>query len=240
MMVRRFRSLVILFEIKATVKSHSTRAKGSLHKRICHNIGFLAGERNADSDFYVAVPVLHDVQHGAIVHTSLFGNKPFLFVGVSRQANSMVQIGAATKIQGPFDLVAVCKAKGMVDNKGSKDCIYSHIYPHLWASNVPKRELIVTWSESPPGGVLVAKLKFKIDEVAAVKEAKERKIAAEEREARRLAGIGEEREEAMDHFGYESDESNDPRPKRDRSEGRLKNGYVLTIPRTSSDPLAEP
>ena len=151
----------------------------------------------------------------------------------------MVQIGAATKIQGPFDLVAVCKAKGMDDNKGSKDCIYSHIYPHLWASNVPKRELIVTWSEFPPGGVLVAKLKFKIDEVAAIKEAKERTLAAEEREARRLASIGKERE-AMEHFGYESDESNDPRPRRDRSEGRLKNGYILTVTRTSSDPPAGP
>ena len=151
----------------------------------------------------------------------------------------MVQIGAAAKIQGPFDLVAVCKATGIDDNKGSKDCIYSHIYPHLWASNVPKRELIVTWSEFPPGGVLVAKLKFKIDEVAAVKEAKERKLAAEEREVRRLASIAVERE-ARDHFGYESDESNDPRPRRDRSEGRLKNGYVLTVKRTSSDPPEEP
>ena len=102
-----------------------------------------------------------------------------------------------------------------------------------------KRELIVTWSEFPPGGVLVAKLKFKIDEVAAVKEAKERELAAEEREARHLVSIAEERE-AMDHFGYESDESNDPRPRRDRSEGRLKNGYILTVPRTSSDPPAEP
>lgn len=151
----------------------------------------------------------------------------------------MVQIGAAKQIQGPFDLVAVCKATGIDDNKGSKDCIYSHIYPHLWASNVPKRELIVTWSEFPPGGVLVAKLKFKIDEVAAVKEAKERELAVEEREVRRLASIAVERE-AMDHFGYESDESNDPRPRRDRSEGRLRNGYVLTVERSSSDPPAEP
>lgn len=106
---------------------------------------------------------------------------------------------------------------------------------------MPKRELIVTWSEFPAGGVLVAKLKFKIDEVAAVKEAKERKLAAEEREereARRFASIAEKRE-AMEHFGYDSDESNDPRPRRDRSEGRLRNGYILTVSRTSSDPPAD-
>lgn len=172
-----------------------------------------------------AVPVLHDVLHGAIVHTNLFGeDKPFVFVGVNKQADSMVQIGAAAEVQGPFDLTALCKATGIDHDEEDKYCIY----PHLWASNIPKRELIVTWSEGPPGGVIAAKLKFKIDEVAAAKEAEERKRAAQEQEERRLASIAEE-QAARDEDGYYSEESDDPRPKRDRSEGRLKKGYFLIV-----------
>ena len=134
-------------------------------------------------------------------------------MGVNKQADSMVQVGAAAEVQGPFDLTAVCKAAGTDDDEKLKYCIY----PHLFASNVPKRELVVTWSEYPPGGVIAAKLKFKIDEVAAIKEAEERKRAAEEQEARRLARIAEE-EEAKDEFWYESEGSNYPTPRRDRSE----------------------
>lgn len=174
-----------------------------------------------------AVPVLHDVLHGAIVKTTLFGkDKPFVFVGVHKQADSMVQIGAAAEVQGPFDLTALCKATGIDHDEEEKCCIY----PHLWASNIPKRQLIVTWSEGPAGGVIAAKMKFKIDEVAAAQEAEERQREAEEREARRLARIAEE-EAARDDGGYQhdSDESDDPRPKRDRSEGRLKTGHFLVV-----------
>lgn len=183
-----------------------------------------------------AIPVLHDVQHGAIVHTNLFGkDKPFVFVGVNNQADSMVQIGAAADIQGPFDLTALCKATGIDHDERHKYCIY----PHLFASNVPKRELVVTWSEHWPGGVIAAKLKFKIDEVAAVTEAEERKRAAEEQEAHRRASIAEN-QDAKDEYGYNSEESDDPRPRRDRSEGRLKTGYILSVERTSYDPPLGP
>lgn len=183
---------------------------------------------------------MHDVQHGAIIHTNLFGKeKPFVFVGVNKRADSMVQIGAAAEVQGPFALTAVCQATGIKNDKEHKCCIYPHVYPHLWASNVPKRELMITWSESPPGGVIAAKLKFKIDEVAAVKEAEERKRAAEEQETRRLASIAKE-QEANFEYGFVSDESDDPRPRRDRSEGRLKIGYVLRVVRTSSDHPTKP
>ena len=141
----------------------------------------------------------------------------------------MVQIGAAAKVQGPFDLTAVCEAKGIDHDEKYKYCIY----PHLFASNVPKRELVVTWSEHSPGGVIAARLKFKSDEIAAAEEAEERKRAAEEQEARRLASIAEE-QEAMDEYG-----SDDPRPKRDRSEGRLKRGSILTVVHTPTGSIAE-
>ena len=143
----------------------------------------------------------------------MFGNdKPFLFVGVNTQADSMVQIGAAAEVQGPFDLTAVCKATGIDHDERHKYCIY----PHLFASNIPKRELMVTWSEHFPGGVIAAKLKFKIDEVGAIKEAEEaeeRKRAEEEHEAHRLAMA--EEQEAKNGQGYEPEESHHPKPKRD-------------------------
>ena len=137
-----------------------------------------------------AQPVLHDVQHGAIILTEMFGkDKPFLFVGVNNQGDSMVQIGAAAEVQGPFNLMAICKATGIDHDEKYKYCIY----PHLFASNVPKRELIITWSEHWPGGVIAAKLKFKIDEVAAVKEAEGRRLARKEEKARLLAKMLEVR-----------------------------------------------
>ena len=183
-----------------------------------------------------AQPLLHNMAHGAIIHTHLFGKeKPFLFIGVNNRGDSMVQIGAAAEVQGPFQPTAICKATGI-----DHDEKYKHfIYPHLFASNVPKRELMISWSEQLPGGVIAAKLKFKIDEVAAVEEAKERQRAAEEQEARRLAMLAEE-EEAKYRNVFESEEDNDPRPKRDRSEGRLRKGYILSVVRTTTDPPPTP
>ena len=184
--------------------------------------------------WHEALPVLHEVQHGAIIHTELFGkDKPFVFVGVNKWADSMVQIGAASSVQGPFNLTAVCEARGIKYDKAYKYCIY----PHLFASNIPKRELIVTWSEPFPGGVVAAKLKFKIDEIMAAKEAQERRWVAEQQEARRLASVAEQEQarnernerEARGEYRYSSEEDDDPRPKRDRSEGRLKDGYILSV-----------
>ena len=185
-----------------------------------------------DPRWHDAVPTLHDVQHGAIVHTNLFGkDKSFVFVGVNRCADSVVQISAAAEVQGPFDLTAVCKATTTDCDEGHRKCIHPHIYPHLWASNVPKRELIVTWSESPPGGVTAARLKFKVDEIGAIKDAEERRHAAEEQEAHRLASIVERRK-----YGYESDESGDIKEAWDRRRARLKRHHVVKLAQSSSDP----
>ena len=197
--------------------------------------------------WHEAVPVLHEVQHGAIIHTDLFGTKlPFVFVGVNKSADSMIQIGAASNVQGPFNLTAICQARGIDHDKEYKYCIY----PHLFASNIPKRELFVTWSEHWPGGVIAAKLKFKIDEVMAADERMDRKWVAEQQEARHLASITEkeqakaERRELLRdperHNAYLSETDDDPRPKRDRPEGRLKDGYILSFVSTSADPPPPP
>ena len=141
----------------------------------------------------IAQPVLFDVEHGAIVHTPLFGkDKQFLFVGANKQADNMVQIGVAERPQGPFDLIPICKTIGVDQDEKPKCCIY----PHIFASNIPKRELVITWGEHEPGGIIAAKLKFKIDMIAALEEEQERKIAAEEEvRAQELARLAEEQEE---------------------------------------------
>ena len=150
----------------------------------------------------IAQPVLFDIEHGAIVYTPLFGkDKQFLFVGANKQADNMVQIGVAERPQGPFDLMPICKATGINHDEKHKYCMY----PHIFASNIPKRELVITWSEHPPGGVIAAKLKFKIDMVAAIEEERERKIAAEEEaEAQELARLAEEQEakERREKYSY--------------------------------------
>lgn len=141
----------------------------------------------------IAQPALFDVEYGAIVHTPLFGkDKQFLFVGANNQADNMVQIGVAERVQGPFDLMPICKATNINHDEKHRCCIY----PHIFASNIPKRELVITWGEHPPGGIIAAKLKFKIDMVAALEEKQERKIAAEEEaQAQELARLAEEQEE---------------------------------------------
>ena len=140
----------------------------------------------------IAQPVLFNMEHGAVVHTPLFGkDKQFLFVGENKQADNMVQIGVAERPQGPFDLMPICKATGINNDKEHRYCMY----PNIFASNIPKRELVITWSEHPPGGVIAAKLKFKINMIAAIEEERERKIAAEEKaQALELARLAEEQE----------------------------------------------
>lgn len=119
----------------------------------------------------------------------------------------MVLIGAAANVQGPFTLHPFCKALGVNPDSRPINCIY----PHLFASDIPKRELMVTWSEqAPDGGVVAAKLKFMIDDAAAFSEAEERRRAAEEQEERQrsleaqeayLARMAEE-EVWYDEYGY--------------------------------------
>ena len=141
----------------------------------------------------IAEPVFSDVEHGAIVCTPLFGkDKQFVFVGANQEADNMVQIGVAERVQGPFDLMPLCKAMGTNYEYKQKCCIY----PHIFASNIPKRELVITWNDYPRGEVVAARLKFQIDMLAAHEEERERKIAAEKKaKAQELARLAEEQEE---------------------------------------------
>ena len=101
--------------------------------------------------------VLFNVQHGAIIKSTLFGpERPWVFVGCSRDIDSKVMVGASAQIEGPWELTAVCDAVGIDHCEGNMYCMY----PHQWASDEANGELLVTWSEHWPGGVVAAKLRF--------------------------------------------------------------------------------
>ncbi|KAM0798070.1 hypothetical protein BDR22DRAFT_891591 [Usnea florida] len=111
-------------------------------------------------DWHNAAPVISGMQQGAIVRSTLFGeSKPFLFVGTSKWADSKVFMGASAQLQGPWDLEPVCEVDGIKVPKSEGKWMYC-IYPHLWASEEKKAELMVTWSEQCPGGVVAARLKL--------------------------------------------------------------------------------
>lgn len=102
-----------------------------------------------------AVPVFHQMSQGSIIRTQLFGpNKPFVFVGVDHFADSKVLVGASSRLEGPWTLHAVHEAQGITVHKDYRYCMY----PHLWASNEEKGELVVSWCEPSPGGMIMAKM----------------------------------------------------------------------------------
>ena len=103
-----------------------------------------------------AVAVFKGIPQGAIIRSDLFGKeRPWVLIGVDKWADSEVQMGTAPKLGGPWEIEPVCEAKGIDQDKGWRYCIY----PHTWALR-SKDELMVTWSEQWPGGVVAAKLKF--------------------------------------------------------------------------------
>ena len=107
-----------------------------------------------------AAVVIDGMQQGAIVRSELFGeDRPFLFVGTSKCADSQVYMGASARLEGPWKIEPVCKAEG-INEPTTKDKWMYCIYPHLWASDEDKAELMVTWSEQCPGGVIGAKIKL--------------------------------------------------------------------------------
>jgi hypothetical protein len=105
----------------------------------------------------LAVPVLQDVQHGAFVRSDMFGReRPWVFVGCTKWADSKVMIGAERNLEGPWALSPLCTATGINRPDNYMYCMY----PHPWAFNAAQGELMVSWSEHWPGAVVGAKVKL--------------------------------------------------------------------------------
>ena len=112
------------------------------------------------NDWQKAAVVIEGMQQGAIVRSKLFGeDRPFLFVGTSKWADSQVFMGASARLEGPWKLEAVCKVEGIREPTSKGKWMYC-IYPQLWASDEESAELMVTWSEQCPGGVVAGRIKL--------------------------------------------------------------------------------
>ncbi|KAL6713911.1 hypothetical protein ACLMJK_008405 [Lecanora helva] len=106
-----------------------------------------------------AVTIFHNMCHGAVVRSKLFGSdRPFLFVGVNGWADSQVQMAASASLEGPWDPQPIYKAAA-IDKEAATGFMYC-MYPHIWASDEEKAELVVSWSEGYHGGVVMARLKL--------------------------------------------------------------------------------
>lgn len=136
---------------------YNGRYPGRLEKKEAH---YYWDGSNWVQDWREAAVVIEGMQQGAIVRSKLFGEeKPFMFVGTSKWADSQVFMGASAKLEGPWKLEAVCKAEGIKNPTSEGKWMYC-IYPQLWASNEENAELMVTWSEQYPGGVVAARIKL--------------------------------------------------------------------------------
>lgn len=85
----------------------------------------------------------------------------YVFIGVNSYGDSKINMGCSRSLEGPYEMFQIADATG-IDQDGYMYCIY----PHPWAFREEDGELMVSWSEHWPGGVIAAKLKFQQGEEA--------------------------------------------------------------------------
>ncbi len=68
-------------------------------------------------------------------------------------------MAAAGRLEGPFEkLHVVCVAQRLLGPDGYRYCVY----PHPWAFREEDGELLISWCEHWPGGVVAAKVSFEM------------------------------------------------------------------------------
>lgn len=115
-------------------------------------------------DWRRASTLFREMYQGGIVRSELFGkDKQWVLIGNNKWVDNKIQVGASMNLEGPWQITPVAEAKGIEHgNNGGMYCMY----PHAWALEQDKRaELMVTWSEYWPGGVVAAKLIFDTEQV---------------------------------------------------------------------------
>ncbi|KAH0559281.1 hypothetical protein GP486_004205 [Trichoglossum hirsutum] len=108
-------------------------------------------------------PIMSGYAQGGVFKSRLFHpsrNANYLFVGCNNFADSKIIMGWASTPQGPWEFTHIADA---VDVGGPKGYKYT-MYPHTWAFEESQGELMVTWSEHWPGGVVAAKLVFEMED----------------------------------------------------------------------------
>lgn len=108
-------------------------------------------------------PVFFNIATGTIFHTTLFTSTReglFVIVGCDGSGDGKVRFKIAEKPWGPW------RGEGwLLDLKpenrgfeGAKSCVYAHI----WASDLERGEIVLTWSEPWPGGVEMVRIGFEM------------------------------------------------------------------------------
>ncbi|KAI9759893.1 MAG: hypothetical protein M4579_002018 [Chaenotheca gracillima] len=114
-------------------------------------------------DLTRAEVVMNHMQHGAFWRSNMFrpgDDREYVFVGVRSWADSKILMGTAPRVEGPWDLRELCTAEPIDFPSPFLYCVF----PHPWAFKDEDGELMVTWSEHRPGGVVAAKLTLEMEE----------------------------------------------------------------------------
>ncbi|KAI9883434.1 MAG: hypothetical protein M1823_004808 [Watsoniomyces obsoletus] len=109
-----------------------------------------------------AKPVMKNFAQGQFYRSSLFEpgqGRDFIFVGCDMSGSSSVLMATAPCLEGPWEeFIPLFSAPNLDGPDGYRYCMY----PHPWAFKEADGELLVTWSEHWPGGVIAAKVKFEM------------------------------------------------------------------------------
>jgi Domain of unknown function (DUF4185) len=105
-------------------------------------------------------PVFTSMQHGQIFQTDMFGRDSvweWAFIGCNCFADSKVMMGRAMDPQGPWQIHFVEGFKAYRHVDASQDYLYC-FYPHPWAFDGKKGDLMISWSEGGLNGSVIADL----------------------------------------------------------------------------------
>jgi hypothetical protein len=118
--------------------------------------------RSWSKDIASSVFVLPSMQHGQIFRSTLFGSKEgykWAFFGNNAFGDSKAMFGRAKAPEGPWDIKALDLNAYSLNEIDStfRYCFY----PHPWAFDSRKGDLMVSWSEGGmAGSVLAGKIRF--------------------------------------------------------------------------------
>ncbi|PGH12426.1 hypothetical protein AJ79_04262 [Helicocarpus griseus UAMH5409] len=110
-------------------------------------------------DINMVSPVLTGYAHGVIYPSKLFGHDfHWTFVGNTSWEECTVMMGAAKDPWGPFQIMQIATGDVLKASEHFTGCIYAH----PWAFKESVGELLISWSEKWPRGILGAKFQFQM------------------------------------------------------------------------------
>lgn len=108
-------------------------------------------------------PVLFNILTGTVFRTTLFSSTKeglFIMIGCDGSGDGKVRFKIAENPWGPW------RGEGWILDLETEDRGYtgvkSCVYAHLWASDLERGELVLSWSEPWPGGVEMVKIGFEM------------------------------------------------------------------------------